>query len=778
MQKKSLLLATLFLLPQISVMAVTPDSLNIKMLGEAHSFVEQCQDVAISGDYAYVASGTFSGLRVLDVSNPAAPVEIGYAINGDPPPAGAAWMARRVSVSGNFAYVLYFDGLFTYTNFRLYVYEVSNPRAPRQMGYVRLPDDCLSLAVQNNYAYVTATGNIQNPFLGLKIIDISDPAHPAEAGSVETSIYYPRCVSVADNIAYVAAGVSLIAYDVTDPALPTECGRYSLDPGPNSTDIACVTVRDSYAYLLDSAFGVRVLDVSNPAEMREIGNCPHNFSSPAFQGIKVVANTLYYLQLGPPNCLGMLDVSDPTAPLETGLYLMPEDCWPIGFDCSNGCAIIAARFHGLRVVDVSSPGAAEEIGCYVPPHGPAFGVAASRDFAYVSTQSDSENLVIYDVSDPSAPTEVRSLIFEGRPKWISVYGKHLYVPGVVANSFPGVSVLDISNPAEPSAAAFWSLPQRPSAGVPMSVERYGNYAFVATAYGGVQIYEVSHLDQPITLGSWTRFDPMTNQDFGVRNVKVAWPYVFAPDQAYGLYVLDVSDPHNIVEVASYQTPGEAWWVDISPDRNYLYLADFTSGLRIFDVSDPRALVEVGFVKKNLEMVNSVWASEDSIYVTDSQGMGLRVYDVSDPTTPKEVAYHETPGVHPIGLALANGLIYVSECTHFEIFEIMSEPTSVADDNHLASSVSDYKISAVYPNPLRASAFNAATRIVFDLTEAGEVTLQLYDINGQKVRTLLNGRYTAGRYAHVIEASGLASGFYILRLEANGQTHSRRLTLIK
>jgi hypothetical protein len=646
------------------------------------------------------------------------------------------------------------------------------------MGYVRLPDDCLSLEVANNYAYVTATGNIQNPFLGLKIIDLSDPMHPAEVGSVETSIYYPLSVSVAGNIAYVAAGMTLIAYDVTDATLPVECGRYSLAPGPNPTEIAYVAVQNDYAYLIDSAFGVRVLEISNPAEMREVGACPHNFSSPAFQGIKVVGNTLYYLQLGPPNCLGMLDVSDPTAPLQTGLYLMPEECWPIGFDCSNGCAFIAARFHGLRVVEVSSPGAAEEIGCYQPSHGPAFGVAASRDFAYVSTQSDSENLVIYDVSDPSRPTEVKSLTFEGRPKWISVFGNHLYVPGVVANSFPGVSVLDISNPAEPSEAAFWPLPQRNSAGVPMSVERYGNYAFVATAYGGVQIYEVSHLDQPITLGSWTRFDPVTNQEFGVRNLKVAWPYVFTPDQAYGLYVLDVSDPNNIIEVASYQTSGEAWWIDLSPDRNYLYLADFTGGLRIFDVSDPRALVEVGFVKENLEMVNYVLVSGDSIYVVDGQGIGLRVYDVSNPATPKEVAYHETPGVHPISLALANGLIYVSECTHFEIFEIMSEPTSVADDNAPASSVSNYKIHAVYPNPLRASAFNAAARIVFDLAEAGEVTLQLYDINGQKVRTLLNGRYTAGRYAHVIEASGLASGFYILRLEANGQTHSRRLTLVK
>jgi hypothetical protein len=104
---------------------------------------------------------------------------------------------------------------------------------------------------------------------------------------------------------------------------------------------------------------------------------------------------------------------------------------------------------------------------------------------------------------------------------------------------------------------------------------------------------------------------------------------------------------------------------------------------------------------------------------------------------------------------------------------MSEPTSVADDNDPASSVSDYKIHAVYPNP-----FNVSTMIAFDLAEAGEATLQLYDINGQKVRTLLNGHYQAGRYAHVIEASDLASGIYILRLEANGQTHSRRLTLIK
>jgi len=114
-------IGSLFLLSQICGVTMAQDSLNVRMLGEVHDFVEEAFDVAMSGGYAYISSGLGSGLRVLNLSDPAAPIEVGYSINSDPCPGEQMWMADRVRVSGDYAYVLYFDGTWSFMHYRLYV---------------------------------------------------------------------------------------------------------------------------------------------------------------------------------------------------------------------------------------------------------------------------------------------------------------------------------------------------------------------------------------------------------------------------------------------------------------------------------------------------------------------------------------------------------------------------------------------------------------------------------------------------------------------------------
>ena len=57
----------LFLISQISSVTMAQDSLNVRMLGEVHDFVEEAYDVAMLGNYVYLSSGLSSGLRVLDL---------------------------------------------------------------------------------------------------------------------------------------------------------------------------------------------------------------------------------------------------------------------------------------------------------------------------------------------------------------------------------------------------------------------------------------------------------------------------------------------------------------------------------------------------------------------------------------------------------------------------------------------------------------------------------------------------------------------------------------
>jgi minor extracellular serine protease Vpr len=79
----------------------------------------------------------------------------------------------------------------------------------------------------------------------------------------------------------------------------------------------------------------------------------------------------------------------------------------------------------------------------------------------------------------------------------------------------------------------------------------------------------------------------------------------------------------------------------------------------------------------------------------------------------------------------------------------------------------------YPNP-----FNPATTIVYTVPHQTEVTLSVYDLLGRRVALLVNEPRQQGTYAVNWDASGAASGVYIYRIEAAGQSLTRKMTLLR
>ncbi len=91
---------------------------------------------------------------------------------------------------------------------------------------------------------------------------------------------------------------------------------------------------------------------------------------------------------------------------------------------------------------------------------------------------------------------------------------------------------------------------------------------------------------------------------------------------------------------------------------------------------------------------------------------------------------------------------------------------------------EFALQQNYPNP-----FNPDTRIKFQLPSAQAVTLTIYNVLGQKVRTLINERLEAGYYEAVWnglneQGQALASGVYLYRMEAGDYRTVRRMVLLK
>ena len=165
-----------------------PERSSLHMVGQVGGRTE---DVAVQGDYAYVAVGL--RLVVLDVSQPITPTEIGSTT---PFPQFVA----GVTVSGTLACVA--DGMAG-----LRIVDVSNPSAPVEIGVYDTPGYAEDIAVAGQYAYV-ADGHC-----GLRIVDISDPAHPVEV-AYAYPLNYVFDVAVDGQYVYLAAaGAGLLVVD-------------------------------------------------------------------------------------------------------------------------------------------------------------------------------------------------------------------------------------------------------------------------------------------------------------------------------------------------------------------------------------------------------------------------------------------------------------------------------------------------------------------------------------------------------------------------------------
>ncbi len=99
------------------------------------------------------------------------------------------------------------------------------------------------------------------------------------------------------------------------------------------------------------------------------------------------------------------------------------------------------------------------------------------------------------------------------------------------------------------------------------------------------------------------------------------------------------------------------------------------------------------------------------------------------------------------------------------------PTDVDDDRPiLPSSLALYQN---YPNP-----FNPITTIRFDLSVRSKVSIDIYNILGRKVATVVDRELSAGRHEVEFDGAGLASGVYFYRLMAGGAVRTKKMLLIK
>ena len=108
----------------------------------------------------------------------------------------------------------------------------------------------------------------------------------------------------------------------------------------------------------------------------------------------------------------------------------------------------------------------------------------------------------------------------------------------------------------------------------------------------------------------------------------------------------------------------------------------------------------------------------------------------------------------------------------DVYEFTADPGGVVSVEN-GGLPTAFKLEQNFPNP-----FNPSTTISYSIPERGLVRLEVFDLLGRRVATLLNETQEAGRHSVTFRPEGLASGVYIYRLEARGVSAAGKMLLLR
>lgn len=200
--------------------------------------------VALSGSSAYVATG-WQGLRIVDISNPEEPLEIGTYITPS--------NTYDVAASGDYAYVAtYSDGL--------RVIDMSAPEQPVEVGFADRISISKKVELAGDHAIVAGGW-------GFHVVNVMNPENPHITGRGDAACF-GYDVAVSGNYVYVVGYNCFDIFTIDDPENPRKLGSFDLARGGDAVAVAGGT-----AYVAERTSGLLVMDVSDPANPRQIGVC-------------------------------------------------------------------------------------------------------------------------------------------------------------------------------------------------------------------------------------------------------------------------------------------------------------------------------------------------------------------------------------------------------------------------------------------------------------------------------------------------------------------------
>ncbi len=266
--------------------------------------------------------------------------------------------------------------------------------SPTALAFLPLPGFQNAVEVAGDFVFVASGG------FGLSVVDVTNLQAPVLVAQLATA-GSANDVRVAGSVAFVAEDVGLQLVDVSDPAHPARLGSLSYPEGEQVR----LAVGGNRVYLADLNFGLHVVDVTNPMRPVEVGSLPLagtpravSLGGTGLGGFGLTGS--YAVVACGDGGVAVVDVSDPTAPVLVGTT--PADQPRAGSVVVRGhYAFVAAGeegvYGGLHVVELADPTNPVEVGASEDDLG-VTRAALQDGFALGSQFFLAAQVAIFDVS--------------------------------------------------------------------------------------------------------------------------------------------------------------------------------------------------------------------------------------------------------------------------------------------------------------------------------------------------------------------------------------------
>jgi len=361
----------------------------------------------------------------------------------------------------------------------VFVLDAANPLAPAVLGQTGGVYIAEGAALFGNHLFVTGSDMLGGR--DVVAVDVSDPAHPAVAGSASLDGFTVLRVIPSEGYAF-GVGNDLIVYDTTDPSNMTQIADVPIDVATGAARIG------STLYLIGDS-GVQVWDITTPSAPQ----LARTVAMPTFAPDQVAVTALGPLVLTHTDRAVLIDASDAQHPTMRAQFTVPvgvnahaaafdathvyfgEEGYGIGVADRNtlapigrfdadlppalaardiedisvnvGHAYLAVWGYGVIIADLANPAAPVELGRFEFPFVSA--IEAHGDRVYAASTTNGGVFRIIDVSDPTAPTQLGELA-TSQTYDLTVRGNYAYLADGADFGDGGLRIVDISDPTAPA----------------------------------------------------------------------------------------------------------------------------------------------------------------------------------------------------------------------------------------------------------------------------------------------------------------------------------------